>query len=261
MNQPKSIRAYGFLASLIAIPLGAQNLLVNPDFSAGNTGFSTDYIFVNSGQSTTPDTYGVRTNSQNFNTNYVAFGDHTTGTGNMMLLDGYPVANKTAWTQTVTTQTNKAYTFSGWATASDATNFPALRFSINGTQVGSDFALSTNAGAWQPFSVTWNSGTQTSATIAIKDTITLDFGNDFALDDLSFATAVLTNPVASIYLAAEIGWNSILNQPYQVQYSTELDTNNWQNLGSPVQGNGTTNYVFDSMRGQPKKFYRVQVLP
>jgi hypothetical protein len=67
--------------------------------------------------------------------------------------------------------------------------------------------------------------------------------------------------VPSIYTAVEIDWNSTNNVNYQVQYATALDTNNWLNLGSPVVGNGTANVVFDTMRGQPKKFYRVEIAP
>lgn len=95
--------------------------------------------------------------------------------------------------------------------------------------------------------------------MTITDENTIDLGNDFALDDLSFGTNALVVP--SIYTAVEIDWNSTNNVNYQVQYATSLDTNNWLNLGNPVAGNGTTNVVFDTMRGQTKKFYRVEIAP
>jgi hypothetical protein len=251
------------VAAFGAFQIHAQNLLVNGNFSGGNTGFTTSYGFVSSGVSTTPGTYGIRTKARDFNPAYESFGDHTSGTGNMMLVDGHPTANQTVWVQTVTVQTNTVYTFAGRVTASDSANVPVLRFAINGIQIGSDFTVSTNAGQWQQFLATWNSGSQTSAAISIRDILTIDFGNDFALDDLTFTSGIASNPpvAASIYLAVEIGWNSVTDRLYQVQYSTVLNSNSWFDLGVPVPGNGTTNYVFDTMRGQPKKFYRVQILP
>lgn len=263
MNWSKRRFIFSFLTVLPLLPAVGQSLLVNGDFGAGNSGFATDYGFVNSGQSATPGTYGLRTNSQNFNSAYASFGDHTTGTGNMLLLDGSITAGSIVWSQTVATQTNTTYTFSAWVTASDAANLGVLRISVNGIQIGANLALSTNIGQWQQFSADWNSGVQTSAAISITDTVLDGYGNDFALDDLSFASSITTNalPSTSIYLAAEIGWNSQTGKLYQLQYSTVMDSNNWLPFGVPVPGNGTNNYIFDSMRGQSKKFYRVQVLP
>src|SRR5690606_1298627 len=40
---------------------------------------------------------------------------------------------------------------------------------------------------WQQFIVVWNSGAATSAQISIINQNTLDAGNDFALDDISFS--------------------------------------------------------------------------
>jgi hypothetical protein len=68
-------------------------------------------------------------------------------------------------------------------------------------------------------------------------------------------------PKLLIWPAVELGWFSDTNQTYQVQWCSELDTNTWFNFGAPVQGNGTTNFLFDTTRTSPKRFYRVAVLP
>jgi len=60
-----------------------------------------------------------------------------------------------------------------------------------------------------------------------------------------------------IQKAVEIGWNSISGRSYQVEYSTALKPKNWIKLGDLVIGNGTTNYIFDSIRTDSKRFYRV----
>jgi hypothetical protein len=67
-----------------------------------------------------------------------------------------------------------------------------------------------------------------------------------------------TNASATtIYTAVEIDWQSQTNRFYQVQYVTSVNSNSWLNLGDPILGNGSTNRLFDSILGQPRKFYRV----
>lgn len=65
----------------------------------------------------------------------------------------------------------------------------------------------------------------------------------------------------SIYTAVEIAWASQTTNNYQIQWASLLGTNNWFNLGSAVQGTGTTNYFFDSTRSGSQRFYRVLTLP
>jgi hypothetical protein len=133
--------------------------------------------------------------------------------------------------------------------------------SINNAQLGGDIDLPATPGQWESFTIVWNSGTNTSAVLQISDDNLTSFGNDFAIDDLSFTTGASAPVAAKIYSAAEIDWSSQTNVNYQVQYSTALNTNNWLNLGNQVTGNGSTNTVFDSIRGQTQRFYRVLTLP
>jgi probable HAF family extracellular repeat protein len=68
-------------------------------------------------------------------------------------------------------------------------------------------------------------------------------------------------PALSIQLLpaqVELCWNSETNRPYQLQYCSDLTTHLWSNLGTPIQGNGATNYVYDSWSpGQAQKFFRI----
>jgi hypothetical protein len=251
--------------------VSSPNLVANADFSRGNIQFTNDYFFFPAGVSEAPSTYAIRTNSQDFNPGYTLFNDHTTGTGRMLLVDGYHFPNKVAWTETVGTSTNTAYTFSAWATASDPVNPAVLAFLVNGVQVGADFVLSTNAGQWQRFMATWDSGTSTQAVISIVDTNIAGPGNDFALDDLSFTAnssahaeaQPLNGALGPKYQtpvtlpAAELSWKSGEDELYQVQCASTRGPAVWADLGSPVRGNGTTNYFLDSTHGQPQKAYRV----
>ena len=67
-------------------------------------------------------------------------------------------------------------------------------------------------------------------------------------------------PTVTIWTAVEIGWDSHTNRRYQVQWTYSLQSSNWFNLGSVVEGNGTTNCVFDTIRDVTSKFYRVLVV-
>jgi len=66
---------------------------------------------------------------------------------------------------------------------------------------------------------------------------------------------------ARIYPAAEVCWSSRTNENYQLQWVSSLDSTNWVNLGTPLQGTGTTMCILDSTRAQEKQFYRLQVVP
>jgi uncharacterized repeat protein (TIGR02543 family) len=58
-------------------------------------------------------------------------------------------------------------------------------------------------------------------------------------------------------LAIRLSWLAQTNENYQVQAASELDTNNWVNLGPVVPGNGTTNQYIDLIGNNPRRFYRV----
>jgi len=108
MNQPffRSIKVVCLAALLCAQVAGAQNLLINGDFSAGNSGFTSDYQFVPSGQSAAVGTYGIRASSLDFNSGYNSFADHTSGNGLMMLIDGSATAGTICWQESVAVTTN-----------------------------------------------------------------------------------------------------------------------------------------------------------
>ncbi len=246
------IRTNLILAMFLACACNAQNLLTNGNFSGGNVGFSSGYTYVASGESSTPGTYGIRTNSQNFNPAYTLFHDHTTGNGNMLLLDGSPGTTTIAWTETVSVMTNAQYDYSGWATSSDPYNVPTLQFSINGIQVGSEITLSTNSGQWQQFLAVWNSGATNSATLAVVDENPMGYayGNDFALDDFSFS---LVRPSLSIALSSLnsvlISWPSP-STGFVLQENADLTTTNWTTNSYPMTTiNGTNSIAITSPTG------------
>jgi gliding motility-associated-like protein len=166
-----------------------NNSVVNGNFSAGNTGFSSGYVLGTGGawgQLTNEGTYAVSTNPQLTHTNFASFGDHTSGTGNMLVVNGSGQANTSVWCQTIAVTPNTVYDFSTWGATCVSSSPGILQFSINGIQLGSPFTLPATTGTWSQFFTTWNSGTATSATICIVNQNTATSGNDFALDDIEF---------------------------------------------------------------------------
>jgi hypothetical protein len=77
----------------------------------------------------------------------------------------------------------------------------------------------------------------------------------------SFRHNASTAPTVSIFTAAEICWDSKTNLVYEVQWASSLPATNWTSLGTPVSGTGGNLCIFDSTRGQVRRFYRVEIVP
>jgi hypothetical protein len=80
------------------------SFVVNGDFSAGNSGFTTNYV--NSSSLLPPETYAVGANPNAFNSAWPTMGDHTTGTGLMMIVNGATTGDQTVWSETVAVTPN-----------------------------------------------------------------------------------------------------------------------------------------------------------
>lgn len=109
----------------------------------------------------------------------------------MLLVNGAPQAGVNVWTQTVNVTPNTNYSFSTWIEALFRDNPAQLSFSINANYIGDIITASLPICTWTQFYTTWNSGNNTTATIAIVNKNTLTWGNDFALDDISFAPVTI----------------------------------------------------------------------
>src|SRR5436309_3336458 len=102
--------------------------------------------------------FGVRTSPKLFNINYVDFGDHTTGTGNMMVVNGATIPNQKVWTQNVGVVPGAHYVFSGWVATAFPLNSAQILLSGNGTPIGADLVAPTQSAIWAGFTRTWNAG-------------------------------------------------------------------------------------------------------
>jgi hypothetical protein len=83
-----------------------------------------------------------------------------------------------------------------------------------------------------------------------------DFTGHFTLTVTAAQPAAAEQPAVTTWPATVLAWASNPNTTYQAQWSTN-EGNDWFNLGAPVQGNGTTNYLFDAP--DSGRTYRVTV--
>jgi hypothetical protein len=247
-----------------------QNLITNPDFEQGNTGFTSDYTYSAIGTSNL-GLYSIVTDPKIVQSASSSFGDHTTGTGLMLHANGSSNTNLVAWRQTVAVQTNRLYVFSGWGATSGRSgggsndpNPSLMRLYVNGDLLQSGAQLlATNI--WTYFSHYWHSGNTNQALLEIRDGVSLGAGNDFNLDDLSFRALDSTNPMvptvpSNAPPAVAIRWSSAIGQTYQVQWSPDLDPLNWFELGAPLPATGAEMFVTEDISPLLKRFYRVQII-
>src|SRR4051812_24784488 len=119
------------LAALAVPAFAGPNLLVNSDFEAGNTGFTTGYTY-NPTFIDTDGLYTVASNPANVFGFAGSFGDHTTGHGLMAIFNGSTTPNTVAWQETLTVTPGTIYDFSGWiATSSKSGTFNEIPIDLH----------------------------------------------------------------------------------------------------------------------------------
>ncbi len=180
-------------ASFNTNPIG--NLVHNGNFESGNTGFSSDYVFKTDQYVDLPESqYDICANAQSTHSNMSSCGDHTTGNGNYMVVNGATSPNTIVWSQTVNVEPNTEYALSAWVnnvtTPGLANEVAYLQFMINGIPIGDVFSSLTTLKQWAKYYEVWNSGNNTTATIAIVNQNIVGNGNDFGIDDISLSPSM-----------------------------------------------------------------------
>ena len=242
-------------------PSSPTNLVVNGNFSSGNTGFTTEYTqTANNNPFGTQTTYDIVTNPSTWFSPFSPCGDHTSGTGNMMAFDGAtnPSANVKVWCTAIpiTVLPNKSYTFSYYV-ASISSGSPAkLEPTINGVSLGAPITAPFTTCVWTLNSYTWNSGANTTATICIYDRELSSGGNDFAIDDISLketVTCIYQKSVTVTVTPATMPSFTAVNPICRGTTLTPLPTtsnNGITGTWSPALNNtATTTYTFTPTSG------------
>jgi hypothetical protein len=169
------------------------NLVVDGNFESGGvSNFTTSYTR-NTSSLTTEGTYNVIKSPYSEHTGFCACGDHTTGTGYQMVVNGAP-AIQIIWQPTsaitVTPYTN--YQFSYYVQTVDVNDIGLFQspsqtqLFVNSIAAGPIYTANDTTGIWKQFKYNWYSGTNTTANLVLKNEDTATGGNDFALDDLVF---------------------------------------------------------------------------
>jgi hypothetical protein len=238
------------------------NMLVNGDFENGNTGFSSDYSY--------PFASGVSvyTVASSASAIYPWWCNTSPASGsNMLIGDGAIWNGERVWYQTVSVQPNSLYSFSGKFLnlfSTGGANDPNIVVKINGNDIALQ-TLSFGSCGWQTVSGSWNSGSATSATVAIyadPTTQNAGWGNDFAIDDLVLApncpqttddVTVTTGPPAitsDAWFQHHIGWGMVTihsnydvsacivgsKVPYVQLISNQTGNLQWYKNGVPISG-------------------------
>lgn len=193
----------------------ATNLVVNGDFEAGNTSFTSDYTFVPAGN-TNEAQYTVRSNPFPWNNLFISAADHTSGTGLMYVGNGSPTNGAVVWQSSpIPVAPNTDYFFEAFVmnvccSGPFPGNTPSiLEFSVSGLVTESLGTATTdlaNAGSWEGLSLTWNSGSNSLVTLSLINRNTGVLGNDFAIDDIHFGTtSVVPEPGTTLMIASLAG--------------------------------------------------------
>ncbi|HRO38433.1 MAG TPA: gliding motility-associated C-terminal domain-containing protein [Flavobacteriales bacterium] len=167
------------------------NLVYNGDFSLGNTGFSSQFIYSlvsvqNEGY------YTVGPNASWYHNQFQG-----TGLGNFLIGNsGYTSwANNVvdAWCQTISCCPGQTYTLSFWGRT--LTNeLPArMVWVMDGVLANwPDLTFPSYGAGWQPYSVNWTAGPgQTSVNACIQITSADGIGDDFGIDDINISANVI----------------------------------------------------------------------
>jgi gliding motility-associated-like protein len=193
-NNSTSATRYVSLPGTYWVKTGVMgdNVIINGDFEAGNSNFTTQYSPGSGGAwglLSNAGTYAITTSPNLVHTNFTSCTDHTPNPGTKMLVvNGSGNPNTNVWCQNVPVQPNTEYQFSTWVTSAvNDPNVAQLQFNINSTNIGNVFSPSPTGCNWSQFYQIWNSGMNVSAQICIVNQNTNTGGNDFVLDDISFA--------------------------------------------------------------------------
>ena len=190
----------GIVAMATALPASAsaQNLVANGDFEAGNSDFTSSYTY-SPANGYPADTYTVANNPKGWNGNFVKAGDHTSGSGLMMIVNGSGTANSVVWQSApIAIDGLSNYFFEAFVMNAYPSNPPMLTFTVSldggAEQVLNTLTVPNSTGIWNGLSTSFNAGGATSASLYLRNAQTAFSGNDFAVDDIYLGTQSIVNP-------------------------------------------------------------------
>lgn len=134
-------------------------------------------------------TYRIGKSPSSYHSNFYNIEDHS-GRGNMMVVNGSSRGNVKVWGGKVQVTKGLKYAFSTWGITVCSPEPAKFHFTINGKQLGKDFTLkdgNVREVKWEQFYEIWEADSDV-ADISLVNLNTAAGGNDFAIDDISFAS-------------------------------------------------------------------------
>lgn len=183
------------------------DLITNGDFSLGDTGFSADRD--------TLFKIDVGLDPNQFNPSAASYGDHTTGNGLMLIVNGSINTSAVVWEQSVSVLPNTTYDFGLWVSSWFPGELGEFDVFINDEIVDS-FSAPSEVAIWDNFTTEWSADNNiTEAKITILNKRVATIGNDFAFDDITFTSSepnFYTVELGADEIAENIDFGNIQNQ-------------------------------------------------
>lgn len=164
-------------------PVGS-NLVANGDFELGNVGFGSAATFKAAGPLTWGE-YSIRTDAGTLG-NDTCGTDHTSGSGNFLVCDGFGGTETVAWTSTVAVSPGHKYSFRAFVSnvlcdlnMAD----PILQLRVGGIPLTTPVTLPESPNEW----IAIGGSFTPSASSVLLEIVTLSTagdGNDFGVDDV-----------------------------------------------------------------------------
>ena len=134
------------------------SVVTNGNFSSGNTGFTSEYIYDNPTNASGSGAYFVGSSVTSWNPNMQGCSDHSSNDNNMLIVNGATTAGVKVWCQTHQVYPNANYNLSAYFEELHNQNYPVLQWNVNGINVGSAVTSQIIPCLWRQITTTWNSG-------------------------------------------------------------------------------------------------------
>lgn len=211
--------------------------------------FESDYRYIKSNDYNSMHPEGTCKIVQNTRKNHMYFVniiDHTKrdGTGYFLVANGDKSDNRNVIVWKTNIQNvipGKQYAFSVWAANVGGENPPMLDFTINGQGLGGIYDSYSPAagGGWEQLYKIWTADGD-HATIALINKVKKAQGNDFTLDDISFAPVVLGVGEVKVKILPQIDLEKLADLKVCEEADLKIDAN--------AIGSGITGYKWVRMR-------------
>ena len=171
-----------------------NGLIDNGDFSDGNLDFESDYVYVSeTGSRALWDAgkFAIGTSPSNYHEGFINHGDHTTGDGNMLIVNGSINNEQYVWKKRFAVKKGVTYEFSAWF-ISVSTNSPLdktmIEYNINGVANQGQYDKSENG--WERYFWRYTASETGNIEVKIRTMSSDAGGNDFAIDDIHFSSLI-----------------------------------------------------------------------